>query len=213
MNRLIGLLMVENDLTASRLRRIYRELCKKAHPDLGSGTDAEFVELRREYEEALGILKGGTSAVPGASAASGARPVPGESSANPRMSVLRLLYLYAVRFYGSDSGRILSALTAACRDYDPGIQATLLEYRRLFFDSFREWRHSGPVYYTHNLLIASIMQLFYSFTVSARRHGMLLEAFLGDMEKRAEGLSGDRRRVLAALGSWLREEAGRGMGF
>lgn len=204
MNRLLGLLDYEKDRSVARLKRIYRALCKRTHPDLSRGPDAGFVELRREYEEALRILAAPAPAGRPAGMARG----PGAGSADPRTRTLRLLYLYAVRFYGSDSGRILASLTEACRAYDPGVHAVLLEYRRVFFDGFADWRRSGPVYYTHNLLIASIMQLFYHFSFSPPRHGTLLAAYLGDMGKRAGVLSQERRRVLASFGAWLLAEAG-----
>jgi hypothetical protein len=207
-NRLIGLLEIENDLTVGRLKKVYRALCKRTHPDLAGGLPAHFVELRREYEEALEILTGRTRSrhpsVHGAAAASAPWTVP---AGDPRTRVLHLLHLYAVRFYGSDSGRILSALTGACRVYDAEVHSMLLEYWKVFFDGFHSWVRSGIVYYTHNLLIASIMQLGYCRSISQGRHGILLAAYLQDMEKRAGKLPEEQRRILASFGSWLRREA------
>jgi hypothetical protein len=58
MNRLIALLQMEKECSLGHLKRLYRTLTKTTHPDLVRGTGERFLELRRDYEEAMALLQG-----------------------------------------------------------------------------------------------------------------------------------------------------------
>ena len=47
--------VIDDETTPDELRRQYRDLCKKHHPDKGGSDDMQ-AQINNEYREALGIL-------------------------------------------------------------------------------------------------------------------------------------------------------------
>jgi hypothetical protein len=56
MNKLIELLIIENDMTISGLKKLYRNLSKRAHADLTKGSEEIFIKLKKEYDDAVNLL-------------------------------------------------------------------------------------------------------------------------------------------------------------
>jgi len=205
MNRLLALLRLEDNLTPGRLKQLYRRLSKKTHPDLAPGAHEDFVRLRGDYEEALGLLGDG---LPGATACPVAAVRPGaRREGSGREAVLRLLYQYSVRFYGRDSAGILSSLQRAARSYSPALHALLAAYRECFLERFSAWAADGRIYYAHNLFIASVKQLIYWHSLGILRHRTLLRAYLQELRARARRIAPDKARILLRLADWLQEES------
>jgi hypothetical protein len=126
---------------------------------------------------------------------------------NSRKKVLEQLYLYALKFFGKDSEKVLLNLIDVTKNYRPDIALHLEAYHELFIKTFYYWKSDGNIFYTHNLLIASIKQLFYYYSFSMARYKNLLSVYLGDMEKRSQKLSSRQSEILQKLAHWLLEEA------
>jgi hypothetical protein len=200
MNRLIAFLKNENNLSIARLKQLYRLLSKKTHPDLVKGAPEQFVRLRKDYEEALQILR---SHGPANMGISGGNRDPGK---NVREQVLSGLYLYALKFFSSESKAAILRLIEAAYPYDSRIHELLKSYYAEFFRQFHAWQHDGDVYYTHNLFIASIKQLAYHSSFGMPRHRKLLHEYLDDLRRRALKLEPKQARILQSLADWLEDE-------
>lgn len=199
MNRLIALLQMENECSLVHLKRLYRTLTKTTHPDLVRGSGESFLELRRDYEEAVALLQEQESIE-----RSAAFP---EKDEDVRNQLIRTLYLYAVRFYGGDSQKILIHLVALAARYNPKVHDVLTAYYRSVFAEFDFWHRDGSVYYTHNLFIAAVKQLIYYYSYSLDRQRRLLLAYLEDLRMRSQGLDATKAEILRILADWLEQEA------
>ena len=200
MNRLLALLELENDPTPRRLTQLYRQLTKKAHPDLASGSHEAFLRLRREYEEAVRALRAAPRRAPRSGAQAGTR--------GGREAVLELLYRYAVRFYGKDSDGILARLIEAARGYDSALCTLLEAYRESFPGQFHAWVAEGTTYYAHSLFIACAKQLAYLHSFGIPRHRVLLADYLAQLRgARARRLPAGKAAVLDRLADWLERES------
>ena len=51
-NTIVKRLIAEGELSQSHLKKVYRELCKHAHPDLKNRDSVEFIQIQEEYEQA-----------------------------------------------------------------------------------------------------------------------------------------------------------------
>ncbi len=173
----------------------------QTHPDSVGGSDEGFKRLQREYEGALAEL-GRAEKAPARHASRRAGPSP----ADPRRTSLERLYLYAVRFYGKESEKLMAELMSAAREYDRGLESLLASYTEEFLSCFHSWESEGLVYYTHCVLIAAVKQMFYYFSMGLPHQKRLFLVLLRDLEARAQGLSPGRRSVLLGLVGWLREE-------
>jgi hypothetical protein len=55
-NRIIKHMLLKTAFTENDLKKIYREFCKKTHPDLTGKNSTDFIILQKEYEEAKNYL-------------------------------------------------------------------------------------------------------------------------------------------------------------
>ncbi len=205
MNRLLALLELGEEPSPRRLAQLYRQLSKRAHPDLAPGSHEAFLRLRREYEEALRLLRAGR---PGSEPPSGEPRRRSERGAQGgRERVLELLYRYAVRFYGKDSDGILAALAQAAEGYDRALSDLLQEYREGFLEDFFSWVDDGTIYYAHGLFIASAKQLAYLHSFGIPRHRTLLVSYLAQLRARSRRLPAGKARILERLADWLERES------
>ncbi len=202
MNQLIEFLRRENNFTVARLREVYRTLCMQTHPDRRRGSDEGFKRLQREYDGALAELARATMDRGRQEDGPRARPSPADS----RRAALEKLYLYAVRFYGKESDRLMAELITAAMAYDQGLASLLRSYTEEFLSSFHAWESEGLTYYTHCVLIAAVKQMFYYFSMGLPHQRRLFLVLLRDLETRAQGLSPERRAALVGLAGWLRSE-------
>jgi hypothetical protein len=206
MNKLINLLQLENELTIPRLKKVYRILCKKTHPDITKGPDSKFIELRKEYEEAYAIISN-LKTVPAdpekeAPAAKKKEPAPEKL----REAVMENLYLYSLKVLSPESEDILLDLIHLTESYNSEVHEILKSYYQVFFKRIKYWRHNGLVFYAHNLVISSIRQLFYYYSLSMPHHRTVLLSYLNDVPKRSKRLEAEQQRVLNGLAEWLWQE-------
>jgi len=194
------LLQVENNLTITRLKQLYHVLSKKTYPDLTKGTDAVFLKLHKEYEKALEIL--------GRDKYRENTRLDHEPSKiqNPCKTVLQFLYVYAIKFYGSDAESVLLKLIRASEIYSPVVHNLLQSYYKVFFKTFHDWHRTASIYYTHNIFIASIKQLFYYYSLNIPLHKRLLFVYFDDLKRRSARLNSRQQKVLLDAAEWLKRE-------
>lgn len=202
MNRLLTILHSQSDLSPAKLKQVYRDMCKRTHPDMASGSHEDFIQLRQEYEEALSELQG-TDISAGQKKSAG----PETSPSDAREAALEKLYLFSIRLFGSDGEETLMGLIKALGSYRKDVQALWTDYYKLFYKDRKKWMDDGDVFYSHNLFVASVKQLFYYYSYATERYRMLLQTFLEDLEKRAPKIGAEQMRVLRGIGKWLLEEA------
>lgn len=204
MNRLIEILKKEKNVTPEKLKRIYRKLCKQTHPDTAKGTHDDFIRLRKEYEEALKALPSIHAGLK--NNINSELPHP-DAHVNVREAVMEKLYLFSMRLFGSDGESALLELIEAADHYRKDVSELWNAYYASFYKTRKKWMDSGDVFYTHNLFISSIKQLFYYYSGSSERYKVLLLTFLQDLEKRMDNLDEEQARVIRGLSEWLRQEA------
>jgi hypothetical protein len=207
MNRLIYLLQLENEMTIPRLKKVYRILCKKTHPDITKGSDSKFIELRREYEEAFAIISKGETAGPvkEENTEKKTAPVP----ENLREAVMEKLYQYSLKVLSPESEDILLELIRLTQTYNPDVHEILKSYYEVFFKRFHYWKHNGLIFFAHNLVIASIRQLFYYYSFSLPHYRTVLTSYLSDVPKRSKRLDPEQQRILNGIAEWLGQELDR----
>lgn len=199
MNRLIEILKKGKDVSPAALKKLFRRLCRETHPDTATGTHEAFIRLRGEYEEAIKIL-------PSARADNRKTPSVELSREDARESVLENLYLYSMRLFGADGEATLLELIESAQFYRKDVRDLWHSYYLTFYRTREKWMDDGNIFYTHNLFILSVKQLFYYYSGSDR-YKRLLTAYLGDLEKRLDKLDDTRSKVIRGLSDWLREEA------
>jgi len=206
-NELLGLLERNGPPTVQRLKRLYRRLTKKAHPDLTRESHEAFVRLHRSYEEALRLLS--QPAQPRQTAPPGSKA--GKRGQGPeiplRLAVLKTLYRYALKFNGVETQGVFATLLELAKQYRSDVHADLLTYEKIFLQTYGAWRGDGTVYYAHGLWIACIRELAYYLSFGQARYLTLLKAYRKDLAKRSERLRADQGQNLRRLGQWLLEEA------
>jgi hypothetical protein len=201
LNQLLDLLQAKGTPSVVRLKRLYRRLCKKTHPDLTRESQEKFVRLHQSYEEALQILSQGRleEKKPG--------QVAQPTGAALRGAVLRNLYRFALKFNGLETEQVFSALLEQVKLYRMETYHDLVVYQSIFLRTFDRWHDDGKIYYTHNLWIACIRELAFYYSFGLSRYRTLLEGYLRDLEKRVVNLDEAKRGNLLRLAGWLAEEA------
>ena len=183
-----------------RLKQLYRAHTKKTHPDLAGGSSEDFLMLREDYEEALSILWNR------ASIESQDLATEQPNGMDVREELMRYLYLYSVRFCGSDSVITLIRILELSVRYKASVHRLSRFYYRSIFADFHSCRHDGDVYYTHNLFVAAIKQLIYYYSYSLERHRRRLFVYLEDLRKRSKRLDSKRAKILCGLADRLEQE-------
>jgi hypothetical protein len=205
MNKLIDFLNAENNVTIERLNQVHRLLCKKLHPDITKKSGERFLNLQREYEEAFGILSGIQGSV-----TDGKKTDTSENKdrifGNPRETVLSYLYLYSLKLFSRDGNIILLKLIDASKEYDDKVHSLLEDYNRVFYETRNTWQNDGNIFYAHNMLIASIKQLFYFYSIPLKHHKTLLITYLSDIGKMMKKLSAEQRSILTGMAAWIKNE-------
>lgn len=195
MNELVDLLRSKGPPSVSRLKRLYRQLSKRTHPDLTRESHEAFLTLKRSYEEALALL---------GDAAHRRRPA---ARAATRPEVLRSLYLYALKFNGAEAEGVFAALLEQTRGYRPAVHSALRQYQAAFRQTYPRWQNEGKVFYAHALWLACIRELAWYLSYGAERYLTLLQAYCGDLSERTEKLEPQQKEVLRSLSGWLLQEA------
>jgi hypothetical protein len=198
-NRLLAALDRNNQLSVETLKRLYRGLAVRVHPDAPRGSAEEFVKLQAEYEEALAYLFGCQPK------AVSRRPRP----TSPREAFLRALYLYAL-MYGRKNWRSrLPALIKLAAAYDEELGVLFKGYRDLFLGIFDGIDYLTSLRHTHRLFLATVRALAWFYETGSAWDRRVLTSFLDDLSRTAGGLRGELGEVVLELCRMIRVEADR----
>lgn len=199
MNRLIRHLQRENNLTHDGLKQLFRTLCKETHPD-SSGKDGEsFIQLKTLYEEAVVILK--EKKIPQAIEEEE------ESQEEIRANLLKLLYVYSVKFRGQYSKGLLEKMIETSCKYDEELYRILLLYKESVFIPFSRLKPQSDFYWTHKLFIQTIPQLGSYFNSGLKYYERICYSYIEELKKRALALENAHfRKIFLFFAKWLSEE-------
>lgn len=163
-NSIVKRLIVEGDISAVQLKKIYRRLCKMTHPDLQKEDGAEFILLKEEYEEALANLDAlkshlGTNA---------------DSSVLSPVDIRRMFY-DALRHYlaaGLSSVRmriktdvkarnelILREVVSWANLYKPSFIPVFLEYNKAYLRRFADWQRRDNLLKAQKLFLSGVYNI------------------------------------------------------
>ena len=197
-NSLIRFLESRKDLSVASLKKLYWKLCKETHPDREGGSQEKFLTLQTEYAEALLIL-------------SKRHPRPSALAAGEaRETLLRNLYLHALKIFSQDGQEYLACAVEAARQYDGAVHGWLVAYDDVFMKNARAWRDEGNVFYAHNHFLAIVKQMFYYFVVKQEMHKRLFRSLAAEMPARCTKLEERQSAILRGLVDWLGLEIGKG---
>ena len=200
MNRLLALLQKENKLTEARLKQVFRQLCKRVHPDSSPGDEKRFIRLRADYEEALLLLR----------AEPAAAPLPADPAAL-REKMHSLLHQYAVKEMTRQAEPLLGELVRALDALDPVAAGHWRRYHELFFSTWPVWSNDGDVFYAHGLFIAIVKQFSYFLSTGTARYRTLFRNYRKDLADKAKKLDAERAAVLSGIVDSLERELNGGM--
>ena len=166
-----------------------------AHPDATRTSHESFVRLQISYEEALVLLSVKQS---------GRIQM---SLPDDRVAVLKNLYRYALKFNGSETEQIFSALLQQTKSYRPEIHKELKEYELVFRGTYATWRNRVEIYDTHHDWISAIVELARFLSDGWSGYRKLMERYLEGVSKKSALLDERQKQVLLRLSKWLAEEA------
>lgn len=197
MNRLLRTLQDKNQLTLGSLRRLYRGLAVRSHPDSPQGSETLFVRLQEEYDEALKCLLSRD-----ADLATRRRRV-----VNAREQFLRMLYSYAVVYGGKDWRRYLSRLIELGFEYNDGVGRLFAEYQETVVPALHKRDYLTYLHEAHRIMLSSISTLAWVFEHGSRFDRRLLQSYLDDLRARGKKLEGKAGRLLSDMSRFLEKEA------
>ena len=153
-NRLIREMLKDKGITSDNLKKIYRALCKKTHPDITGKNGNEFINLQREYEEARKYVV----EFEGLSA---------EKILKPRYFLYKNLRDYVS--YGLFSSRIrkhpvlkqrnealLTEIIKLANLYSKEFMKIFLEYNRVHIKKLNEWSTEKKIKNAKRLFLSGI---------------------------------------------------------
>jgi hypothetical protein len=200
-NTLIQRLEKDDALTMDALRRLYRTLALKCHPDVTKESAKAFVQLQLEYEDAIRqILKQEKSR----NRQAARRMRTGE---DPRSFFLRTLYLYAIvhdRSYWKD---IHQLLVESAEAYGGAALAAIRQYKKAFLVKPNEWKGDSPAAVAHERLMLAIKQLGCYYENGVYPNKRLFLSYVGDLEPLAKLLDNERRVCILSFGEYSKKEA------
>jgi hypothetical protein len=198
MNRLLTALEKNNQLSIISLRKLYRTLALKCHPDASKGSDKEFVRLQAEYEEALKFLL--TKRV----------PVREEQHKHidARARFLRTLYLYSIVYNEKKWRRQVPALIKHAFDYRNDVGILFTNYKEAFANLNVDFRQRTRIMQTHDVLLLAIKQMAWLFENGLAHDKRLFASYLNELTERSRNLEKNTANVLLGMCGFLKAEAG-----
>ncbi len=197
MNRLLAALEKNNQLSIGSLRKLYRTLSVKCHPDVSKGSGKEFVRLQAEYEEALKFLL--TNQVP--------MDKEDRKHIDTRARFLRMLYIYSIMYTEKKWQRLVPTLIKHAFDYRNDVGMLFTDYKEAFSNLNVDFRHRNRIMQTHDVLLLSIKQLAWFFENGLAHDKRLLSSYLNELAERSCNLDKKTANVFHGICGLLRMEA------
>ena len=197
MNRLIATLTDKNQLTVGALRRLYRRLAVRSHPDAPHGSEAAFVRLQEEYDEALGWLLSREAD----------RAKQRCRGGDAREQFLRMLYLYAVGYGSKNWRKFLAELIEVAFEYSDVAGKLFADYHDAVVPALNKKDYLTYLHHAHRILLSSISTLAWLFENDSTFDRRLLKSYLDDLSERGKKLEGKVGSVLLRMSQLLEKEA------
>jgi hypothetical protein len=201
MNKLLSILEKDNRLSIDSLRRLYRALAVRCHPDVTKGSGADFIRLQSEYDEALKYL-----AVHKFTQGSRIETSSGRSQ-DARTEFLRVLYLHTVTYDGKGWKQLVPKLIRLAADYRKDVGVLVANYKRAFLDPSSGGSHRTFIAETHKILLDSIHQLAWCFEKNLAQNKRLLMSNLRELTMRARDLDQEMGSALLGMCDLLKNES------
>lgn len=209
-NILLIELFSRQDINEQELKRIYRQFCKKTHPDRIGGTGDGFIRIQKEYKEALRYLNRLN------------RYVNADISFNGKIDPRRALYSALLHYTAAGLHSMRMRLRPALRSrnisivkkviewaeiYDPPFIRFFLEYNRMYVNSFTEWKSRKKFRHVKRLFRQGLHFFFdYQFR-SKLNAGRISLSYFKDAESRLELLKpGAYRNAVLSFTRWFISE-------
>jgi hypothetical protein len=158
-NKIMNKLILGGNISEKELKKIYRDFCKKTHPDLTGKASEDFLIIQKEYEEAKKYLS---------------EIILHERESNlknPRIMLHTLLYSYNI--YGLHSSKIRRKEELKERNisltreiifwgkiYDPEFVTIFIEYNKKHIKSFTGWEEESIFKKGRDLFLKGLIYFF-----------------------------------------------------
>lgn len=183
MNPFLEALRAENNFSLERLKELYRVRCRETHPDLSHKESSEFIQVRKDYEEAMESISSGN--------------IPEETPFE------ELLELFAVRGLSRSNAEVLDSMIALLQISAPEGAELFKAYQTLFFETYPQWAERGTIFYTHGLFLAAVRQAVLYQNEASARALMLFHDMARDLEIKVKSRRVENGEILASLINWL----------
>ena len=204
-NRLIRELMKESEVSEDNLKKIYRNLCKKTHPDLTGKNSQEFKNLQKDYKEAIEYLLEFDR-------------LSDEKTAKPRIYLYKALQSYLA--YGLFSSRIRNKPALRQRNesllreiinlsglYSKEFMNIFIEYNRVHIKKLNEWDLEKKIRKAKNIFLSGL-NCFLDYegggNIMAYR---ACKSYLGDCIYELQIIgNGQSQKMLLDFSNWILKE-------
>jgi hypothetical protein len=200
MNNLVDQLKKADTLSIESLKRLYRSLVLKLHPDVTRKSGEEFVRLQEEYESALKYLltiKESRGREPSQTQRAGT---------DSRSDFLRAFYIFSIKYYGKHWPVLVLELERLAEAYRPRVGRLISDYCETFLRAGREaWPH-GPAAEANDILMTTVKRLACYYEDGLAHSKRLIESYLNELDQRSKRFDLQRARSLAGMTALMREE-------
>jgi len=163
-NQILKELITLNDFSEKTLKKIYRRLSKKFHPDLSNKSGDEFVKLQKDYEEAKEFIKNLKFDVSFVKDND-------KENIDPRAEFYDKLYYYTVSGLHSikirikpklkeRNDKIIEQVLYWAEKYNPLFIPIFKEYNKIFFIPLNEMEVAKKIYRAQKLMIKGLYFFF-----------------------------------------------------
>ncbi len=204
-NPFIRRLIADGEVSEASLKRLFKRQVKAAHPDLTGGGSAEFIILKRDYEEALRILR--------------EHPVrSSEPAGDPRRSFYASLLRYTAAGLHSERVRVKPELRDrneslirqvfdAALAYSPDFVPIFSEYTAVSPRTFAEWQQGKKTRGVRRCLSFGLHWFFDYQQGGSERARRTAVSFLRDAQDAADRLPPEAGiSSIGKLARWLLNE-------
>jgi hypothetical protein len=194
-NILIKLLKDENDISIKKLKQVFRTISKQVHPDITKNKQDYFIKLKRDFDEALAMIRDGRL-----------RARERLNTNDAREALLKNLYLFALKIFTKQADALLAKIIMVSADYDENINKLLRRYTDEFYGNREQWMHAASIYYSHNIFIVCIKQLFQYYNTGQKFHYQLFKGYKQAVDGWGRNIQENYKEILHELYLWLESE-------
>ena len=200
MNSLVDQLRSANSLTIEGLKKLYRSLALKLHPDVTRESGKQFVKLQEEYDDALKHLLSRRGSKK-------KEPIKAhEATHDSRAEFLRALYIFSINYYGRHWRKLVPDLTRLAEAYSPRTGKLISEFCRTFLQPGSQVKLQGPVGEVNDILLTTVKRIACYYEDGLPHNKRLIESYLRELAEKSKRLDLVRGMCLVGMITWMREE-------